>query len=72
MELPVFGNPEEQFAASIGMVGFLKDLRKAHEDILKIAAQTAVNLKPNLKAAVELKESNPPEQIVAFACGTKS
>ena len=72
MELPIFGNPEEQFAASIGMAGFLKDLRKAHEDILKIATQTAVNLKPNLKAAVELKESNPPEQIVAFAWGTKS
>jgi len=53
VELPVFGNPEEPFAASTGMAGFLKDLHKAHEDILKKAAQTAGNLKPNLKVAME-------------------
>jgi len=50
-----FRQPRRPFAASTGMAGFLKDLRKAHEDILKKAAQTAGNLKPNLKVAMELK-----------------
>jgi nucleotide-binding universal stress UspA family protein len=68
LETPVFGNPENpSAAASTGMAGFLKDLRKTHQDMLTKAAERAVNLKPNLKITTDLKDGNPPDQIVATA-----
>jgi nucleotide-binding universal stress UspA family protein len=68
LETPVFGNPENpSAAASTGMAGFVKDLRKTHQDMLTKAAERAANLKPNLKVTTELKDGNPPDQIVATA-----
>lgn len=68
LEIPVFGNPENpSAAASTGMAGFIKDLRKTHQDTLTKAAERAATLKPRLMITTELKDGNPPDQIVATA-----
>ena len=67
VELPVYGIPEDPLAASAAMPSFIKDLRKAHEDVLNKAAKRTANLKPNVGVSLELREGNPPEQIVAIA-----
>jgi nucleotide-binding universal stress UspA family protein len=66
-ELPVYSSPEEPLAVSVGMTGFVNDLRKIHEGILSKAAEKAAALKPNLKSSTELREGDPPSQIVAAA-----
>ncbi len=67
LELPIYSIPEEPLSVSPGMVGFANDLRKVHETILSKAAEKAATLKPNVKATTELREGNPPSQIVATA-----
>ena len=67
LELPIYGSPEDPLAMSAGMAGFMKDLRKSHEGILSKAAQRAATVKPNVKVTTELREGNPPAQIVTAA-----
>jgi nucleotide-binding universal stress UspA family protein len=67
LELPVYSTPEEPMSVSPGMVGFVNDLRKVHEGILSKAAETAATLKPNMRTSTELREGDPPSQIVAAA-----
>ena len=67
LDLPVYGSPEDPLAMSAGMAGFMKDLRKSHEGILSKAAQRAAAVKPNVKVTTELREGNPPAQIVMAA-----
>ena len=68
LETPVIGAPEEpSITASAGMAGFLKDLRKSHQEMLNKATEHATALKPLLKIAAELKDGNPPDQIVTTA-----
>jgi nucleotide-binding universal stress UspA family protein len=68
LETPVIGAPEEpSMTASAGMAGFLKDLRKSHQETLNKATEHAAALKPMVKITTELKEGNPPDQIVTAA-----
>jgi nucleotide-binding universal stress UspA family protein len=67
LELPVFSTPEEPAAVSTGIVGFVSDLRKVHEGILSKAAEKAAALKPGVKVSTELREGNPPSEIVKVA-----
>ena len=67
LELPVYGSPDDSLSMSAGMAGFVKDLRKSHQDLLSKAAEKAWNLKPNMSVTVELREGNPPAQIVETA-----
>jgi nucleotide-binding universal stress UspA family protein len=67
LELPVYGNPEEPFAVSANLAGFVKDLRKAHENILSMALEKATTTKPSVRVTTELREGDPPSQIVAVA-----
>jgi nucleotide-binding universal stress UspA family protein len=67
LELPVYGNPEEPFAVSANLAGFVKDLRKAHENILSRALEKATTTKPSVRVTTELREGDPPSQIVAVA-----
>jgi nucleotide-binding universal stress UspA family protein len=67
LETPIFGTPENPLANSAGMAGFVKDLRKVHEEMLIRAAEEGASLHSGLKISTELKEGNPPEQIVATA-----
>jgi nucleotide-binding universal stress UspA family protein len=45
----------------------VKDLRKAHEDILSKALERATTVKSSLRVTTELCEGDPPSQIVAVA-----
>jgi len=65
LELPVFSAPEEPLGLSSSMVGVVKDLRKAHSDILAKAAEKAAAFKPEVNVKTELREGNPATQIVA-------
>lgn len=67
LELPVFGAPEEPMGISSSMIAVVKDLRKAHNDILVNAAEKAATLKPNMKVSTELREGNPASQIATAA-----
>ena len=64
---PVYGSTEDPLAGSAGLAGLLKDLRKAHQNILSQGAATAANLKPNVEVSTELREGTPPTEIVAAA-----
>jgi nucleotide-binding universal stress UspA family protein len=61
------GIPQDTIGNQSNLYGFIKDLRKMHEDILYKAAERAIKLKPMLKITTELKEGNTPSQIVATA-----
>lgn len=65
--LPVGGNPSEPLAYSPNSSELLKDLRRSHEAVLSQAATRAAASKPNVKVLTELREGNPPDQIVAAA-----
>jgi nucleotide-binding universal stress UspA family protein len=67
LELPVFNAPEEPLATSTSMMGVVKDLQKAHMEVLAKAEGKAKQLKPNLQVSTELREGNPAAQIVAAA-----
>ncbi len=67
LEPPVYGSPDDPLAVSAGMAGFVKDLRKTHEELLSKAAERAARIKPNVKVTTRLLEGNPPRQIVAAA-----
>jgi nucleotide-binding universal stress UspA family protein len=64
---PVDGNPSDPLAYSPNMGELFKDLRKGHEAILSRAASRAASTKPNVKAFTELREGNPPDQILDAA-----
>ncbi len=67
LELPAYGNPEEPFAISANLAGFVKDLRKAHEGVLSKAMERATTVKPSIQVTTKLREGDPPSQIVAVA-----
>ncbi len=67
LELPVFGAPEEPMGISSSMIAVVKDLRKAHNDILVNAVEKAAAFKPDMKVSTELREGNPASQIAAAA-----
>ena len=67
LDLPAYTNPEDPLSMPANMTGFVKDLRIAHQEILDKANQKAARLKPNLKVIAELREGNPPTQIVLTA-----
>ncbi len=67
LQLPVYGAPEDPLAGSAGMAGLIKDLQKSHESMLAKAADKAALTKPNVKASTQLREGNPPTEIVQVA-----
>jgi nucleotide-binding universal stress UspA family protein len=67
MEIPVFSSPDDPLAFSPGMVGVVKDLRKAHLEILAKAAKKAASLKPDVLVSTELREGKASAEIVAAA-----
>jgi nucleotide-binding universal stress UspA family protein len=67
LELPIYGNPEDPLASSVGMAGIVNDIRKAHQEMLSKAAAKAASVKPVLNISTEIREGNPPNQIVGVA-----
>ena len=67
VELPVFGSPQDPIPASVNMAGFVKELRESHQAILAKAKEKAAQAKPNINVVTELREGDPPAQIVAAA-----
>lgn len=67
LELPVYGSPDEPLAASANMTWFVKDLRKVHEGILSKAVERATAAKPTVIVSTDMREGDPPSQIVAAA-----
>jgi len=67
LETPVFGSPENPLATSAGMAGFVKDLRRVHQELLAKAAEKGKSVEPDLEISTELREGNPAEQIVIAA-----
>jgi nucleotide-binding universal stress UspA family protein len=74
LQVPVYVVPEDPYAMSPDpqavspyVVGLGKYLRKSHEKILANAAEKAAALKPNLHVTTELREGNPPAQIIETA-----
>jgi nucleotide-binding universal stress UspA family protein len=65
LELPVFNAPAEPLTTSTNIFGAVKDLRKAHMELLARAEGKAKQLKPNVQVSTELREGNPAAQIVA-------
>ena len=66
-QFPATGIPQDIIGNQLNLSGFIKDLRKVHEDILSNAAERAIKLKPMLKITTELTEGNTPSQIIATA-----
>ncbi len=66
-QISVSGIPQEQIGYSSNLFSFIKELRKVHEAILSGATDRATKLKPSLKITAELKEGDPPSQIVETA-----
>jgi nucleotide-binding universal stress UspA family protein len=64
---PVYGYPDEPIAYQANASSFIRDLRKVHQKILSKAAKKAADLKPELRVSTELKEGDPPSQIVETA-----
>jgi nucleotide-binding universal stress UspA family protein len=67
LEMPVFGSPDDPLASSAAMTSVVKDMRKAHEDVLKRAVERATNLKPAVQVTTELREGRSSGQIVEAA-----
>ncbi len=67
LEMPTYGSPDDPLAMSAGMAGFMKDLRKAHEGFLASGFEKATRTKTNVKVTTELREGDPPAQIVIAA-----
>lgn len=63
----VYGYPDEPIAYQANASSFINDLRKVHQEILSKAAKRAAELKPELQVSTELKEGDPPSQIVETA-----
>ena len=66
-QFPATGIPQDIIGNQLNLSGFIKDLRKVHEDILSNAAERAIKLKPMLKITTELTEGITPSQIIATA-----
>ena len=67
LQMPVYGSPDDPLAVSAGTASFARDLGKIHERLLAKAAEKASSAKPNVKVTTELREGNPPTQIVNAA-----
>ncbi len=67
LEPPPYTNPDNPLATSAGMIGFAEDQRKSHQDLLNGAVEKAASLYPKLNITSDLREGNPPAQIVAVA-----
>jgi nucleotide-binding universal stress UspA family protein len=52
---------------SSSMAGLIKDLRNSHEGVLINGAEKAAKTKPTVKVTTELREGDPPTQIVLAA-----
>ena len=66
-EPPVYGSPEDPLSVSVGMAGLVRDISKSHENTLAQGSEIAAKLKPNVKVTTQLREGNPPTEIVAAA-----
>jgi nucleotide-binding universal stress UspA family protein len=67
LELPAYGSPDDPLSMSVGAAGLIRDLRKAHEEVLAKGFEIATKTNPNVKVATELREGDPPTQIVITA-----
>ncbi len=64
---PVYSASTDAMTISADTALLVKDLRKVHESILERALERAVNFKPHVQVKTELREGNPPDQIVLTA-----
>lgn len=67
LDTPVYGTSTDPMALSAESALLIKDLRKVHESILAKATERAAAVKPNVAVRAELREGNPPDQIVLTA-----
>jgi nucleotide-binding universal stress UspA family protein len=65
--LPTYGSPDDPLSISVGAAGLIRDLRKAHEEVLAKGFEIATKTNPNVKVATEIRDGDPPTQIVVTA-----
>ncbi len=67
VDLPIYSNPHDPLTISADTAAVNNDLRRTHNESLTKVANAAMRFHPGLKVRVELREGNPPNQIVAFS-----
>ena len=67
LDAPVYSTTADPIIVVADTALLIKDLRKVHENLIAKAAEHAATVKPGLSVTTELKEGNPPDQIVLTA-----